>query len=146
LTKILSDNAFPTAGHILPTHLMSLEAILTVIGQICAHSVPTVPQPCTEFPEVVVHGGSAKPLQKQSSIAAHSGFRIPLISEVIAQKKQKRLITEGTELFNKEPMKGLEYLCDNGILKNPLDPAEVAHWLRENPHLDKMKIADCICK
>jgi brefeldin A-resistance guanine nucleotide exchange factor 1 len=72
--------------------------------------------------------------------------RLPLISEVIAQKKQKRLITEGTELFNKSPKKGLEYLCENGILKTPLDAREVANWLRENPHLDKMRIADCICE
>jgi brefeldin A-resistance guanine nucleotide exchange factor 1 len=34
LTKILSDNSFPTAGHILSTHLLSLDAILTVIGQV----------------------------------------------------------------------------------------------------------------
>jgi brefeldin A-resistance guanine nucleotide exchange factor 1 len=75
-----------------------------------------------------------------------SKARLPLISEVIAQKKQKRLITEGTELFNKSPKKGLEYLCENGVLKTPLNSKEVANWLRENPHLDKMRIADCICE
>lgn len=32
-----------------------------------------------------------------------------------------------------------------GILKNPIDPANVANWLRTNPCLDKTKIADYIC-
>ncbi|KAI6222894.1 SEC7 domain-containing protein [Aphelenchoides fujianensis] len=141
LTKILSDNAFPTGGHILSTHLLSLEAILTVIGQICTNAVPSAPLPSDDYPEVVVHGGGAA---KKHSVASPA-LQITSISEVITQKKQKRLITEGTELFNRSPKKGLEYLGDHGILKTPRDPAEVAGWLRANPHLDKMKIADCIC-
>ncbi|KAI6172463.1 Golgi-specific brefeldin A-resistance guanine nucleotide exchange factor 1 [Aphelenchoides besseyi] len=141
LTKILSDNAFPTGGHILSTHLLSLEAILTVIGQICTNAVPTAPMIAGDYPEVVVHGGPPNKKQAPSNPTPP----IPSISEVITQKKKKRIITEGTELFNRNAKKGLEYLCDHGILKTPLDAKEVAGWLRENPHLDKMKIADCIC-
>jgi len=38
-------------------------------------------------------------------------------------KKQKRLMTEGTDLFNRHsPQKGVEFLCDKGLLKNPMDP------------------------
>ncbi|KAI6197555.1 SEC7 domain-containing protein [Aphelenchoides besseyi] len=139
LTKILSDNAFPTGGHILSTHLLSLEAILTVIGQICTNAVPTAPMIAGDY--LVVHGGP--PNKKQAP--PNPTPQIPSISEVITQKKKKRIITEGTELFNRSAKKGLEYLCDHGILKTPLDAKEVAGWLRENPHLDKMKIADCIC-
>lgn len=71
---------------------------------------------------------------------------MPSMSEVIDQKKQKRLITEGTELFNNSPKKGIEFLCKHGILTNPPEPKEVARFLRENPHLDKSRIAECICK
>jgi hypothetical protein len=70
LTKILSDNSFPTAGHILSTHLLSLDAILTVIGQICSHSVPTAPQSCNDYPEVVVHNGQTN--QSSSTISSAS--------------------------------------------------------------------------
>lgn len=66
------------------------------------------------------------------------------MSEVIDQKKQKKVIGEGTDLFNKKPKKGINYLCEHGIFKTPMDPHEVAMFLRENPHLDKAMIGECI--
>lgn len=48
----------------------------------------------------------------------------PSLAEMIDVKKQKRLMTEGTELFNRHsPQKGVEFLCEKGLLKNPLDPS-----------------------
>lgn len=71
LTKILSDNSFPTAGHILSTHLLSLDAILTVIGQICSRSVPTTPHSAIhEYPEIVVHNGYSNQKTTASSTAS----------------------------------------------------------------------------
>jgi hypothetical protein len=47
----------------------------------------------------------------------------PSLAEMIDVKKQKRLMTEGTELFNRHsPQKGVEFLCEKGLLKNPLEP------------------------
>ena len=70
----------------------------------------------------------------------------PSLAEMIDVKKQKRLMTEGTELFNRHsPQKGVEFLCEKGLLKNPLEPQDVAQWLRQNPRLDKAKIAEYIC-
>uniref|UniRef100_A0A914HS48 SEC7 domain-containing protein n=1 Tax=Globodera rostochiensis TaxID=31243 RepID=A0A914HS48_GLORO len=55
-------------------------------------------------------------------------------------------MTEGTEMFNRHsPQKGVEFLSEKGLLKNPLDPQDVACWLRQNPRLDKSKIAEYIC-
>lgn len=71
---------------------------------------------------------------------------LPSISEIIDRKKRKKLVIEGTELFNLKPEKGIEFLSEKGILKNPLDPDDVALWLKNNPCLDKNKIADYICK
>ncbi|CAG9537440.1 unnamed protein product [Cercopithifilaria johnstoni] len=70
---------------------------------------------------------------------------LPSIIEVIERKKKKRIITEATELFNQDPKKGIEFLKEKKILKSPLDPVDVVAWLRENPHLDKKRIADYIC-
>lgn len=42
LTKLLSENAFPTTGIIQSTHVLSLEALLTIINKICANSVPNL--------------------------------------------------------------------------------------------------------
>lgn len=45
-----------------------------------------------------------------------------------------------------ENFTGIEFLKERGILKSPLDPADVVAWLRENPRLDKKRIADYICR
>ncbi|XP_057703518.1 Golgi-specific brefeldin A-resistance guanine nucleotide exchange factor 1 isoform X3 [Corythoichthys intestinalis] len=43
LTKLLSKNAFPVSGQLYTTHLLSLEALLTVIDSIEAHCQTKVP-------------------------------------------------------------------------------------------------------
>lgn len=40
-----------------------------------------------------------------------SSLNIPSPAEVIERKKQKRILTEGTELFNQDPKKGLASRC-----------------------------------
>lgn len=41
---------------------------------------------------------------------------------------------------------GIEFLKEKRIFKSPLDPVDVVAWLKENPHLDKKRIADYICR
>jgi brefeldin A-resistance guanine nucleotide exchange factor 1 len=52
----------------------------------------------------------------------------------------------GAEQFNAKPSKGIAYLQENGLLATPLDPNEVASFLRENPKLDKKMIGEFISK
>ncbi|XP_067628120.1 Golgi-specific brefeldin A-resistance guanine nucleotide exchange factor 1 isoform X2 [Eurosta solidaginis] len=61
-------------------------------------------------------------------------------------KEKKRVLTQGTELFNQRPDKGIQYLQEHGILNSQLDPMEVALFLRENPGLDKKMIGEYISK
>ncbi|EGT34732.1 CBN-GBF-1 protein [Caenorhabditis brenneri] len=68
---------------------------------------------------------------------------LPSMTEVIEQKKRKRLIAEGTELFNQSPKKGIAFLREKGILGH--DEESLVQWLRTNPQLDKKAIADYIC-
>ncbi|KIH67943.1 Sec7 domain protein [Ancylostoma duodenale] len=68
---------------------------------------------------------------------------MPSMEQVIDQKKRKKLIADGTELFNQSPKKGIEFLREKGLLG--ADAASVVNWLRTNPQLDKKKIADYIC-
>jgi brefeldin A-resistance guanine nucleotide exchange factor 1 len=72
--------------------------------------------------------------------------RLPTMAEVIDIKKRKQIMSEGIELFNQSPSKGIELLCQKGLLKASSDPSDIADWLRRNPNLDKNKIADYICK
>lgn len=54
-------------------------------------------------------------------------------------------MTQGTELFNQKPERGIEFLMEHGVFSTPLDPHQVAMFLRENPDLDKKQIGMC-CK
>lgn len=61
-------------------------------------------------------------------------------------KNKKRILHQGTELFNQRPDKGIQFLQENGFLNPQLDPLEIAHFLRENPGLDKKMIGEYISK
>lgn len=61
-------------------------------------------------------------------------------------KEKKQIVTQGTELFNNRADKGIQFLMENNILKTPLDPAEIALFLRENTGLDKKMIGEYISK
>lgn len=49
-----------------------------------------------------------------------------------------------TEQFNKKPKQGIGFLMEQGVLASPMDIAEVADFLLENPGLSKAKIGDYV--
>lgn len=55
-----------------------------------------------------------------------------------------QLLITGTEQFNQKPKKGIQFLQEKGLLTIPMDNAEVAQWLRENPRLDKKMIGEFV--
>lgn len=57
-----------------------------------------------------------------------------------------QILTQGTEIFNQRPDKGVQFLQENGYLSAQLNPVEVAQFLRENSSLDKRQIGDYISK
>nr|XP_049703696.1 Golgi-specific brefeldin A-resistance guanine nucleotide exchange factor 1 isoform X1 [Helicoverpa armigera]XP_049703700.1 Golgi-specific brefeldin A-resistance guanine nucleotide exchange factor 1 isoform X2 [Helicoverpa armigera]XP_049703701.1 Golgi-specific brefeldin A-resistance guanine nucleotide exchange factor 1 isoform X3 [Helicoverpa armigera] len=71
---------------------------------------------------------------------------LPTEAELDNIKNMKKWVTQGTEMFNQKPERGIEFLQEHGVLATPLDPHEVAMFLRENPDLDKKMIGEFICK
>lgn len=69
---------------------------------------------------------------------------VPTHKELMAIKRKKKLLSQGTEHFNVNPKKGVQYLQEQGLLSTPLEPTEVVTFLRENPHLDKKMIGEFI--
>ena len=61
-------------------------------------------------------------------------------------KNKKRILSQGTDLFNQRPEKGIQFLQENGTLNTTMDPLEIAHFLRESPGLDKKMIGEYISK
>ncbi len=64
--------------------------------------------------------------------------------QLMALKYKKKLITTATEQFNTKPSKGVAYLQEMGLIKTPMDPVEVAQFMRTNPHLDKKQLGEYI--
>ncbi|XP_039279024.1 Golgi-specific brefeldin A-resistance guanine nucleotide exchange factor 1 isoform X3 [Nilaparvata lugens] len=149
LTKLLSKNAFPVSG-VYNTHLLSLDALLTIIDSIENHcnsrilneqrngnaeaSVPVEATGILPSPNYIVRTGS------RQKISAN----IPSHEQLMAVKRKKKLLATGTEHFNSKPKKGIQFLQDQNLLSTPLDPVEVVTYLKENPYLDKKMIGEYI--
>ncbi|GIY37714.1 golgi-specific brefeldin A-resistance guanine nucleotide exchange factor 1 [Caerostris darwini] len=69
---------------------------------------------------------------------------IPSHEILMAVKHKKKILLTGTEQFNSQPNKGIMFLQEHGLLKEPLDPQEVASFLRDNPQLDKKMIGEYV--
>ncbi|CAM1293367.1 GBF1 (predicted) [Pycnogonum litorale] len=84
----------------------------------------------------------------QPSTLRHSRTKtsdnIPNHETLMAIKHRKKLLASGTEQFNSKPSKGILFLQENGLLSTPLDPMEVAVFLKEDPKLDKKMIGEYI--
>ncbi|XP_035670130.1 Golgi-specific brefeldin A-resistance guanine nucleotide exchange factor 1-like [Branchiostoma floridae] len=206
LTKLSSQNAFPVHG-LYSTHLLSLDALLTVIDAIATYCggnrvVPVSKQPggeagegkaadekegaqVTEGQDVKKAAESAATIpstlpttgyamagkmeagrqdREDNKTGTDSGASkttngvpgvppqmkytdtssLPTPQQLQEVKQKKRLLETGTEQFNQKPKNGIAYLQKNGLMSTPLDPVEVATFLRENPRLDKKMIADYI--
>ncbi|XP_054719595.1 Golgi-specific brefeldin A-resistance guanine nucleotide exchange factor 1-like [Uloborus diversus] len=71
-------------------------------------------------------------------------LEIPSHEILMAVKHKKKILITGTDQFNSQPSRGISFLQEHGLLKNPLDPQEVAVFLRDNPQLDKKMIGEYV--
>uniref|UniRef100_A0A8C1JH51 Golgi-specific brefeldin A-resistance guanine nucleotide exchange factor 1 n=1 Tax=Cyprinus carpio TaxID=7962 RepID=A0A8C1JH51_CYPCA len=163
LTKLLSKNAFPVSGQLYTTHLLSLEALLTVIDSTEAHcqakvlnsaaqqdqsESTTVEGDCSvnTITDSTTGGQDQESQDEKKSLKKPHRFNscLPDSQELLEIKNKKKLLITGTEQFNQKPKKGIQILQEKGLLSSPMDNNEVAQWLRENPRLDKKMIGEFI--
>ncbi|XP_064125456.1 Golgi-specific brefeldin A-resistance guanine nucleotide exchange factor 1 isoform X5 [Loxodonta africana] len=154
LTKLLSKNAFPVSGQLYTTHLLSLDALLTVIDSTEAHCQAKVLNNLTqqEKKEAVRPSYETEDNTQETSNTDKKFTRkpprfsslLPDPRELIKIKNKKKLLITGTEQFNQKPKKGIQFLQEKGLLTIPMDNTEVAQWLRENPRLDKKMIGEFV--
>uniref|UniRef100_A0A8C2A1R1 Golgi-specific brefeldin A-resistance guanine nucleotide exchange factor 1 n=1 Tax=Cyprinus carpio TaxID=7962 RepID=A0A8C2A1R1_CYPCA len=163
LTKLLSKNAFPVSGQLYTTHLLSLEALLTVIDSTEAHCQAKVLNSAAQQDQsesTTVEGDSSvntitdsttggqdqESQDEKKSLKKPHRFNscLPDSQELLEIKNKKKLLITGTEQFNQKPKKGIQILQEKGLLSSPMDNNEVAQWLRENPRLDKKMIGEFI--
>lgn len=161
LTKLLAKNAFSATSGVYHTHMLSLDALLTVIESIEQH--------CIEKCEIADEG--VKSVESSENIESIANFigkttrqkisdnvpskdeltarknikKVSLLSEVRCQKLRLCLfqwLPTGTEHFNHKPKKGIQFLQEHGVLKPELDSHEIALFLKENTGLDKKMIGE----
>ncbi|XP_071953967.1 Golgi-specific brefeldin A-resistance guanine nucleotide exchange factor 1-like isoform X2 [Antedon mediterranea] len=167
LTKLLSKNAFPVSGSLYTTHLLSLDALLAVIDAIeanCHHRIlSTMAAQSTERItsesgiEIQIQDMSTKqegklnvenerlegsPCRRCTRFPPSPGLPAP--EDLVKIKHRKKLLQAGTDQFNQKPSKGIAFLQENNILRTPLDPKEMAQFLKENPKLDKKQIGEYV--
>ncbi|UJR20526.1 hypothetical protein I4U23_023653 [Adineta vaga] len=164
LTKMLSKNAFPVAG-LTTTHILSLDALLSVIDHIeleCQYQVQrqkndstsqslTRPVPCgyalalslqnldmnRSFTSSETRHGS-RIRQNRMTISSH----LPSQDDLKKMKQDKKLLRQGSELFNQSASSGIKFLQENNLLSIPLDTNEIVKFLKDNPLLDKKIIGE----
>ncbi|XP_061379178.1 Golgi-specific brefeldin A-resistance guanine nucleotide exchange factor 1 isoform X2 [Danaus plexippus] len=166
-TKLLSKNVVSSTAYNI--HTMSLDALMTLIEAI---EVGTAPKEDVEVGEVddqrekedrvghvTLELGGMDDASVVSDHVTHdisqyfvanarqmTQTELPSDEELDHIKDMKKWVTQGTELFNQKPERGIEFLLEHGVLSTPLDPKQVAMFLRENPDLDKKMIGEYICK
>ncbi|XP_059608620.1 Golgi-specific brefeldin A-resistance guanine nucleotide exchange factor 1 isoform X2 [Phlebotomus argentipes] len=174
ITKLLSKNSLSATQAIHSTHILSLDALLTILEAIKRNCVATKAGNTTTVSRHSRNNSSCERIVIESDVnqsgAESSAVEVENISNYInlsqleryhrnceedapvshdqlaKLKNKKRILSQGTELFNSRPEKGILYLQENGLLNPVLDPREVAHFLRENSGLDKKMIGEYISK
>ncbi|KAL1494184.1 hypothetical protein ABEB36_009823 [Hypothenemus hampei] len=133
LTELLAKNACSATNGVWHTHLLSLDALITVIEGIELH-----------FSEAK----SLNPIASNETMDKNGRLKyannVPLLKDLLARKNIKKWLPQGTEHFNIKPKKGVQFFQEHGVLKSELDPHEIAMFLRENPALDKKMIGEYI--
>ncbi|KAJ8916109.1 hypothetical protein NQ315_004476 [Exocentrus adspersus] len=145
LTKLLAKNAFSATSGVYHTHLLSLDALLSVIEGIEVHCrngklESKSSELATTDNDIVKSIDSF--IEKSSRVKLSNN--IPSKEELAARKNIKKWLPQGTEYFNHKPKKGIQFLQEHGVLKPELDISEIALFLRENPGLDKKMIGEYI--
>ncbi|GMT18525.1 hypothetical protein PFISCL1PPCAC_9822, partial [Pristionchus fissidentatus] len=173
MTKLLAENAFPVSGLRSTSLLSldALLVVIDTIDMNCHcrragavventdetnRSLAAPPLSGYDIGKKIVVGGgkhaAATPTESAALQQASPALRInrhipssalPPLSEVIERKKRKKMLNEATEMFNKNPKKGIDFLREKGLLDQ--GTASIVDWLRSNPRLDKTMIADYIC-
>ncbi|CAF4255617.1 unnamed protein product [Rotaria sp. Silwood2] len=164
LTKMLSKNAFPVSG-LTSTHILSLDALLSVIDHIeleCQYQVQRQKSDSTSQSLTrPVSSGYALALSLQNTDTNRTGIpresrhgpkirqnrqaisiNLPSQDDIKKIKHDKKIIKQGSELFNQNPSLGINFLQENRIFTNPLELNEIVKFLKDNPMLDKKIIGE----
>ena len=145
LCKMLAKNALPLSG-LHSTHLLSLDALLTIINAIDSQCQRERKNGANGEPksEVSKIEESKHTRDKIDHSMDDSAYSVSSHHELMTLKQKKKIINAATSQFNAKPAKGVAYLQEMNVFQTPMDPVEVGNFMRENPHLDKKQIGEYV--
>jgi brefeldin A-resistance guanine nucleotide exchange factor 1 len=141
ILALLSRSAFPVSAQITPTHLLSMEGIVSIVygisrrcsllhqispGRDMQQGVLKDPEEYTDF-----WSDSVTAIINRASSAEDAAVLLR------RTKHLKRRLLSGADHFNRSQKHGLEFLQANNLLPTPLDPEAIAHFLRHTPNVNK---------
>ncbi|KAM7533171.1 hypothetical protein Aperf_G00000124357 [Anoplocephala perfoliata] len=138
ITEMLTKNAYPNNNRLVGTNILALDALLAVVDAIDVQTGSATEGDAQEG-DVKAQSTSLMPRPNRHWIPSSS---LPTHDHLVLQKTRKKLLMNGSDRFNLKPKDGIVFLQKNGLLSDPLDPAEMAAFLAENPRLDKKMIGE----
>ncbi|GAA50645.1 Golgi-specific brefeldin A-resistance guanine nucleotide exchange factor 1, partial [Clonorchis sinensis] len=153
ITKMLAKNAYPVE-RLMSTHFLALDALLAVLSTIGTNCTSPDSGRQTCSPQMGesenLEPAQVLPFRDHSVGVARVRLNrhptdpslLPSRDKLNAAKATKKILILGSDQFNISPKAGIAFLQKNGVLRMPLDPDEMAHFLRENPRLDKRMIGE----
>ena len=168
-TKLFSKNAFPMSTGINTVHILCLDGLSSVLDAIESHcslrmassnpnaNISSSSSDDSSNNSVFFHedsgvgysSTSVYSLKKEIEMGdetepSEPASPLPTHEELMAVRRKKKIVHTGSDQFNTNAKKGIEFLQNNGLLNPVLDPKEVSTFLPDNPLLDKQAIGDYI--
>ncbi|GAA5803049.1 hypothetical protein HPULCUR_008524 [Helicostylum pulchrum] len=121
LIQFLSKNSFPDhqSYSLMNSHVLCLDILLMFIGQMVDR------------------------VNNEESDDEY--VELTSVEELLERKARKRIILQGSSLFNEKPKKGIKFLIEQGIITPDEEgnyEASLSHFLRSTQQLDKKSLGE----
>ncbi|KAL7613857.1 hypothetical protein Lser_V15G07650 [Lactuca serriola] len=137
LVNLLSKSAFPVNTPLTAIHVLALEGLIAMTNCISEKITGNCE---VQVSEHAVPDPENEPFWKvKCENYENPGCWVPYIHKT---KHMKKKLSVGSDHFNTDPKKGLEFLQGMRMLPDTLDPVSVACFLRYTTGLDKILIGD----
>ena len=124
-----------------PIQCSALECLVSVFSSLISLAEETTlpsssAQPLFSTTEPLLRPGSVNHVDVEET----EGETSLSLEKMKSVKKTKKALEEGNIRFNLKPKQGIEYLCNQGLLKDT--PEDIAKFIYENEALDKTVVGD----
>ncbi|PON37290.1 Armadillo-type fold containing protein [Parasponia andersonii] len=134
--NLLSKSAFPVHGPLSAMQILALDGLISMIHGMAERVGSELP--ASEEVSVDLEDFKSFWMMKCENYNIPN-YWVPFVRKI---KYIKKKLTIGADHFNRDPIKGFEFLQGMHLLPDELDPQSVAFFFRYTPGLDKNLVGD----